>query len=194
MNHLAHFQLSRSQSELLVGSFLGDYVKGRLKGSYPPGIERGIRFHRAVDAFTDSHELVRRSGRRFAQPYARFAGVMTDVIFDHFLAGHWEEYNPDSLEAFSRFALTTLLENPEMMPDPALLMARHMYGCNSLAAYGSETFVPDTLRHLGKRLRRANPLESGYREFDRHREALLEDFRRFYPELQRFTGKWLQEH
>lgn len=194
MNHLAHFALARSDPQLMIGSFLGDYVKGRLNGEHPPAIERGIRLHRAVDAFTDSHETVRQSRRRFAKPYSRFAGIMTDVIFDHFLANFWEEYNSDKLDTFSRFALTTLLENRDLMPVPAALAAKRMRSNNSLAGYGREEFISNALTHIGTRLKRANPLEYGYEEFDNHRIGLLEDFQDFYPELQRFADTWLREH
>ena len=35
MNHLAHLLLANDDLNLLVGGFLGDFVKGRLKGERP---------------------------------------------------------------------------------------------------------------------------------------------------------------
>jgi acyl carrier protein phosphodiesterase len=42
--------LSGDASELLVGNLMGDFVKGRLNGRFPPGIERGILLHREIDS------------------------------------------------------------------------------------------------------------------------------------------------
>ena len=45
MNHLAHLLLAERSDGLLVGGFLGDFVKGRLKGDRPTAIEQGIKLH-----------------------------------------------------------------------------------------------------------------------------------------------------
>ena len=65
MNFLAHFALSSKNQNLSIGSFLGDFVKGRLSGQYNREVEIGIKFHRAVDAYTDHHLLTRLSRERF---------------------------------------------------------------------------------------------------------------------------------
>ena len=59
MNYLAHFALAGPETGLLVGGFLGDYIKGRLENRFSPEIERGIRLHRAIDQYTDSHPVVK---------------------------------------------------------------------------------------------------------------------------------------
>ena len=44
LNHLAHFALAGHRIlVLLVGGFLGDYIKGRLENRFTPDIERGIQ-------------------------------------------------------------------------------------------------------------------------------------------------------
>ena len=39
MNFLAHIYLSGDSRELLIGNFIGDYVKGKDYEKYPPGIQ-----------------------------------------------------------------------------------------------------------------------------------------------------------
>ena len=65
MNHLAHLALAGESPHLVVGGFLGDFVKGRLDNRFEPGIEAGIRLHRAIDAFTDHNPKVRLAASRF---------------------------------------------------------------------------------------------------------------------------------
>ena len=71
MNHLAHFYLAHPHEELMVGGFLGDFVKGKLSGKHPHRIELGIRLHRAIDAYTDQHPIVKQSQRRFDPAFRR---------------------------------------------------------------------------------------------------------------------------
>ena len=194
MNHLAHLALARSAPELMVGSFLGDFVKGPLNGSYSEDIERGIRLHRAIDAFTDRHRLVMGAGQRFAKPYRRYAGIMTDIIFDHFLACSWEKWYPDPLEKFSVKAMSTLLKHQQFLPERALTMAQGMQRYNSLLGYGNEEFVGIVFERVGMRLKRTNPMDTAHEEFRAHRRALLADFHQFYPELVGFARKWLSSH
>ena len=61
MNFLAHAFLARDDIDLMIGSLMGDFVKGPLDGQYAPSITRGLILHRRVDTYTDSHALVVRS-------------------------------------------------------------------------------------------------------------------------------------
>ena len=59
MNYLAHLFLAEKTEESILGNFLGDFVKGRLKDQYSAEILKGIVTHRKIDAYTDSHERVK---------------------------------------------------------------------------------------------------------------------------------------
>ena len=70
MNFLAHFLLSGDDHDLLLGNLLGDIVKGRVERYVHAGtterIRDGIRLHRTIDSFSDTHPVVRRSKPRIA--------------------------------------------------------------------------------------------------------------------------------
>ena len=54
MNFLAHIYLSGNNSKIMVGNFIGDFVKGRnLLEQFEPEIAKGIELHRAIDEYTD---------------------------------------------------------------------------------------------------------------------------------------------
>ena len=105
MNFLAHFALSNKDQNLSIGSFLGDFVKGRLSGQYNQEIEIGIKFHRAVDAYTDQHLLTRLSKERFGTRFRRIGGIMTDIAYDHLLALSWDSFYDEPLSSFSKRVL-----------------------------------------------------------------------------------------
>ena len=191
MNYLAHLAITDGQPDTLIGVFLGDFVKGRLKGSYASGIERGMRLHRATDAYADSHPLVKRSHRRFAPGFYRYGGIMTDIIYDHLLARRWQHYYDVELVQFSQQTLATLHSYHAILPEPASQRLNWMYKMNALADYGSEAFVERSLLYLAGRLSRANPLDRAFAQFLCHREHLETDFVAFYPELSAFCHDWL---
>jgi len=86
LNYLAHAYLSFDQPEIIVGNLISDFVKGKKKFDYPPGIQKGIALHRAIDTFTDSHPATKEAKEVFRPHYRLYAGAFIDVAYDHFLA------------------------------------------------------------------------------------------------------------
>ena len=54
MNFLFHMLLSGTDDQILVGNFMGDFVKGPLLERFPERIRRGITLHRRIDSFARS--------------------------------------------------------------------------------------------------------------------------------------------
>jgi acyl carrier protein phosphodiesterase len=194
VNHLAHFALAGRDPALLVGGFLGDYVKGRLTGRFPAEIERGIRLHRAIDRFTDEHPVTRISAKRLPRRFHRYGGIITDITYDHLLAVNWQQYYDTSLNEFSRYALSKLLEYRDHLPEDALKTAIRMHELNSLAGYSELAFIERSLGYLSTRLTRDNPLDEAAIEVTRHLDSMTGDLARFYPELRVFCDEWRQNH
>ncbi len=55
MNYLAHAYLSFNMPDILVGNMISDFIKGKKQFDYPLPVQKGIRLHRAIDTFTDTH-------------------------------------------------------------------------------------------------------------------------------------------
>ena len=81
MNYLAHIYLSGDSDEIMLGNFIGDYVKGNKYLNYPDQVAFGIRLHRRIDLFTDQHPDVRKCIDILRPGYGRYAGIVTDVFF-----------------------------------------------------------------------------------------------------------------
>src|SRR5215471_3876269 len=79
MNFLAHLYLSGNNAPVMLGNFIGDFVKGRQALSQlSPEVARGVELHRAIDTFTDSQPLVAQSKNRLRPKYRHYAGVIVD--------------------------------------------------------------------------------------------------------------------
>jgi len=116
MNYLAHIYLSGESDEIKVGNFIGDYVKGNRHQEYPDLVAYGIRLHRSIDSFTDSHADVREFINLLKPGYGRYAGIIADVFFDHFLAANWNEYSVYTLRQFAKHAHAVFLSHFLILP------------------------------------------------------------------------------
>src|SRR5258708_512080 len=101
MNWLAHFLLAGPDPAFQGGSILPDLLRPAALAHLSQEYRRGIEHHRLIDAFTDSHPIVRRSMLNFSTPFRRFRGVITDVFYDHFLARDWDSFSPVPLPQFA---------------------------------------------------------------------------------------------
>jgi len=101
MNFLAHLQLSGSNQRVKIGNFMGDGIRGKDYENFSNDIKIGVLLHREIDTFTDAHDVFRKSKRRFSHKYNHFSGVITDMIYDHFLSKNWENYSSIPLRDFT---------------------------------------------------------------------------------------------
>jgi acyl carrier protein phosphodiesterase len=194
MNHLAHFKLAAGSADLLIGNMLADEVRGRLSDRFSPGIAAGIQLHRSIDAFTDAHPLVQASHARFDKPYRRYGGIITDIVYDHFLAKSWQHYHTESLEDFCTRSLSEALLHADQLSESSLRRVKHMQANRSMEKYGSTAFIERSFEYLSGKLKRDNPLASGFTQFEKHAQSLEADFTAFFPELMTFSNNWVQLH
>ena len=135
MNYLAHVFLQRASPELLIGGLLGDFVKGSQGARFSSGVQAGIVLHRAIDRYTDGHATVRASGALISPARRRFAGVLVDVFYDHFLAHHWTRYSAQPLQDFTQQAYTTLAAQAADYPERLQRILPFMHAQDWLASY-----------------------------------------------------------
>jgi len=168
---------------------MGDFLKGVDASRYPSGIQRGIQLHRRIDSFTDAHPVFGRSRRRLPPPYRRYAGVLVDVFYDHFLARDWCRYSPrEDLDLFISRTYRTLSNSP-VEPPPRLQRALpRMIREDWLGSYATEAGIDLTLKRISRRVSRANPLPDGVSQLKIHYEGLAADFAEFYPAIIRHVA------
>ncbi|MBN1924410.1 MAG: DUF479 domain-containing protein [Prolixibacteraceae bacterium] len=117
MNYLGHIYLSGDNDLLIVGNFIGDYVKGNKYLNFPEEIQQGILFHREIDNFTDTNPNWI-SIREMIKPlYNRYSGVVADLFVDHFLAANWDHYSSTSLPWFAKKIHAIFLQNYKYLPE-----------------------------------------------------------------------------
>ncbi|MGC1548689.1 MAG: ACP phosphodiesterase [Rhodanobacter sp.] len=191
MNYLAHSLLAGDDEWLRLGGLLGDFVHGQPDPALPPRLIAGIRLHRAIDVYTDSHPEVQAARELLLPPYRRYAGILLDMWFDHLLARDFPRWSTQPLATYS-IEMRDLLHRHDALLPPELQRFRDYMDVNDLpAGYADAAVLGRALQGIGQRLRRANPLDSALpllqaldRPLQRHFEVLL-------PDLQRFAGRWI---
>ena len=187
MNYLAHLYLSEPNEDAWLGSLLGDFVKGPLDGRYGEDITRAIALHRKIDSFTDAHPVVLRSKSRVSADRRRYAGIMIDMFYDHFLAKYWHEFQDEPLAEFSARIYAMLGQRHAMLPERLQRMAPMMAQWNWLASYADVQSIHTALDRMGRRLKRQNRLLDSADELLEHYAELESDFRIFMPQVLQFA-------
>jgi len=192
VNFLAHLALSGEEPEILVGNLMGDFVKGRLEGRFPPGIRQGIELHRKIDSFAGQNEFFIRSKQRNDARFGLYRGVLVDLYYDHFLAVNWQDYGRLPLQQFIDNASAILEEHREMLPERLQLRLAELFS-DWLPSYLELDGIDRVLKRMAARLKRANPLGDGVGELKSNYGALEEDFRSFFPQLRAYAADFRRD-
>src|SRR5258708_28770478 len=156
MNHLAHVLLSGTNADARLGAMLGDFWRGAPDPSWSSLMRAGVMLYRKIDVYTDSHPIVMEAKNLFAAPWRRFAGILTDVYFDHALAQAWAQYADESLAALSADTLALLEANAVWLPPGLTRFAHYMRTHSLFCAYAERATIEHVLAGIGARLRHAN--------------------------------------
>lgn len=198
MNWLAHLYLSEPDAEARLGNLLADFIKGRERQGLSPRMQHGIRCHQAIDAFTDYHPVVQRSKGRIGPEHRRFAGILIDIFYDHFLARNWACYTAMPLETFTGEVYQSLLAFAAHLPGEAGKAIQRIAAHDLLGSYQHLEGIEETLKRLSRRLaqrwQRVIALEEAIEDLRTHFDALESDFRDFFPQLQQHVKAWQQQN
>ena len=189
MNYLAHALLAAPDTELVLGGLMGDFVKGRLGDEWPAALRAGLHLHRRIDSFTDRHPAVAASRARFTTPRRRFAGIIVDVCYDHFLARDFESWSGgQSLRAFTAEVYTLLGDNRERLPGRLHRIAPRMAADDWLGGYADLAGIAAALHGMSLRSPRVAPLATAMDDVRHAYHDLHDDFVGFFPQLRAFVA------
>lgn len=197
MNYLAHLLLADDSDASRVGNLLGDFTRGLisdLEKQFPPEIIKGIRMHRAVDQFTDSHPLFRQARLLLAKERRRFAGIIVDIFFDHFLCKHWSKFSTIPLNIFITDIYHALERHPEWLTGRLKEVFPVMRNEDWLSRYATLEGIENTLKRVSKRSTKLSAIANGTDDLRKNTEDFEELFLAFMPSLLAFTTQWKQEN
>ena len=185
--------LAGDDEGLRLGAMLGDFVRGNeALARYDAATRLGIRLHRHIDATTDSLPAVRTLLTKLQPPFRRYGGIIIDLAFDHELAKRWDEYSDSSLRDFDLGVREMLKANDALLPDRLRRFMSYADRRGLFASYREESEILLSLKGIGKRVSRANPLHRVDEIWGDFKPKAAEGFDLSFGEIQSDVREWLK--
>ncbi|MFO0355398.1 MAG: ACP phosphodiesterase [Sphingobacteriaceae bacterium] len=179
MNYLAHAYFSNDDEGLLIGNFIADHLRGNNFDHLSEEVKAGIKLHRQIDTFTDSHPSFKKSKRLFYDGFERYAGVLVDLYFDHLLARDFELHHTVTLPDFAQQVYTVYQKNSQLLPMHSNRFLGYVLENNIYVAYGKEQGIEKVLFHLSHRIKHGVMLNESISLFKLNELELKEHFQTF---------------
>ena len=191
MNFLAHIYLSGNSDEILIGNFIGDYVKGKEYLHYPVMIRQGILLHRDIDSFTDKHHITRSSKVFIRDKYGKYSGIVVDIFYDHFLAIHWSSFSDQTLHRFIHKKYDILSSYFPVFPDSVKHFFPYFIRSNWLEAYSTIDGLESVLRRMAYRTSLPEFSDYAIKQLKNNYHELSNSFITFFDDIVNYVT---QEH
>lgn len=183
MNYLAHLSLSPRSTYAVVGNLMGDFRKYMHDTPVPHEVLLGIENHCRVDRYTDSHAVVRGLKPVFSSRRRRFAGIILDVVFDHFLSRHWHRFHDEDRLDYIGYVYGCLQRGTDVMPPRMQRAVHYMIAEDWLGSYADLDGIAICLDRMARRIRFDNMLSGAVEEVQENYRELEAGFLEFFPQL-----------
>ncbi len=187
MNFLAHIYLSNEQQEITIGNFIADGIKGTKYTQFTKGIQQGILLHRAIDSYTDTHPIVRKSKKRLHKKYGHYSGVIVDILYDHFLAKNWKQYHSIPLHKYIENFYNFINSNFDSLTPRIQKMMPYMIKENWLLSYASTEGIGKILDRMNQRTNYQSKMNLAVLELTTYYNEFEEEFTLFFKDLKEYS-------
>lgn len=189
MNYLGHAFLSFGDTDILTGNMIADHIKGmKALQHFPEGIQKGIKLHRKIDLFTDTHPANQRAKLWFRETYGLYSGAIIDTVYDHFLANDPKHFPSEKqLFDFTQKTYNQLSSNQQYLPEIFASYFPHMQQHNWLYGYRMLPGVQRSLTGLSRRAKYMPPVEEAYNIFIAHFYQLNQCYYEFMDDVITFV-------
>lgn len=193
MNFLAHLYLSQNNTNILIGNFIADHIRGNKYESFSKEIKQGIFLHRAIDTFTDAHKIVRKSKRRLHARYRHYDGVIIDIFYDYFLAKNWASYSEIPLAVYTD-AIYHLFDEIKLdLPLKSQQFIKYMIEYNILFNYQYKDGIEKVLNGMNNRTKGKSQMNLAIEDLKILEKEFEEDFTLFFKDLIVYTNQRVKE-
>lgn len=194
MNFLAHLYLSGDNDDLRFGNFIADLVKGKEVEQYTEPVQRGIALHRFIDQFTDHHPIWISTRNTLRNTQGKYAGVVTDIFYDHFLAKHWQSYHTQSLMEYAEEIYTLLNRRYEELPPRGKHLLPYMIRHNWLVSYSGIEGIGKVLGGMSRRTPYESKMHLAEADLIAQYSAFEHHFLGFFPHLEQECKAFIRTH
>jgi acyl carrier protein phosphodiesterase len=192
MNFLAHIFLSGDNDLIKIGNFMADGIHGK-PDQFPTDVQKGIKLHRAIDSYTDSHPIFRQGTKRLHSRYHHYAGVIMDIYYDHFLAKNWANYHKQPLEDYTLAFYKSLEDNYDILTEKTKGLMPYMIQYNWLASYATTEGIGRILTQMDNRTKNKSGMRTSIDELLRFYDEYDAEFTAFFEEMRAYVKQKMAE-
>jgi acyl carrier protein phosphodiesterase len=187
MNYLAHLFLSGDEPEIIYGNLLEDFMNGRVdhprNDHLSEAIKKGVRLHRFIDTFTDTHPTVKAAKNPFLPDLGKYASVAIDVVFDHYLLLNWDRYTSENFEDFRPRVYKALQQFKSIMPPRLENLVASMIEYDWLVGYAYDEGLHRAFSSLNKKIKDGPDMTLSIAVMHDNYQMLNQLFVSFFDEL-----------
>ncbi len=183
MNYLAHLALSGDNSEVITGNLMGDFLTRKELLNKSIEFKAGYDLHMFIDQFTDAHFLVDEVIALFRYNHGKYASVISDIIFDYFLAINWNEFYTIDFETFETQMYQKLFQHSNLLPDKVNNHLQRMIQGNFIKSYTSLYGLRFVLERMDRRSSFPGKFTEAIGTIEENQDFINQRFLMFYKEL-----------
>ena len=183
MNFLAHLKLSGDHESIMLGNFIADHIRGNKIHHLPQEVIDGIMLHRKIDYYTDHHPEFMKTRARLHKKYHKYAGVIADIFYDHFLAKNWSEYSEFHLSSFTSYSYGILLRNYSLLPSQTKKILPFFIMQNWLASYAKMEGLRRSFQYMARKANFKSNMEYVVDDLIDDYELYEAEFKTFFPDI-----------
>ena len=131
------------------------------------------------------HPVTLKSKERLRKRFGKYAPVVADVFYDHFLALDWEEYSEMSLRAYADQCYKFLETHYPIFPERTKQFFNYMVKYDILFAYSKVKGIDKVMQGMSRRASFTSGMEKSAEELVRHYEDYHAEFNLFFPDLKK---------
>jgi acyl carrier protein phosphodiesterase len=191
MNFLAHIYLSGDNDLIKIGNFMADGIRGKQFEHFPEDVQKGIILHRFIDTYTDSHDVFRQSTKRLHEKYHHYAGVIVDILYDHFLAKNWEKYSDEKLDRFINRFYGSLHDNYSILTERTQNIMPTMIRENWLWSYQTVDGIQHILTQMDRRSKNQSKMQFASQELKEFYSEFESEFDLFFEDIKQQANQKL---
>lgn len=193
MNYLAHLFLSGENEKLMIGNFIADHIKGNKVSKYSIEIKKGIELHRQIDFYTDHHPEFIKTRERLHANQHKYAGVVADIFYDHFLAVHWRKFSNIDLSNYTTFCYGVLLKNYTLLPSRSKRILPFLMMQNWLVNYKTFDGLNRSFELMSRRTNYSSNIKNALLDLKKDYADYNKEFLLFFPEILDYTSKKIDD-
>lgn len=179
----------------MVGNFIADLIRPTDVAGLDASLQLGVTLHRYIDSYTDSSSIVRKCLPLLYPRHHKYAGVLLDIYFDHFLYIDWAQYDErpmdDVLATFYEKLALYQTQLPSYLHEYVSRLLERKWLAHAYDSYDS---LETTFGYLTRRTSLPEYIEGAVATFHSNYNTLHQSFHQFYPTLMHAASGWRTHH